>query len=78
MVEVPTTLTNTGHWITITFLIKNYYEMSIISHIYDFFKSIFNFWKGLSDEQKQKTIDVIVENFDPFMRKFYKKTKEEN
>lgn len=52
--------------------------MSIISHIYDFFKSIFNFWKGLSDEQKQKTIDVIVENFDPFMRKFYKKTKEEN
>lgn len=58
---------------------KSFYDMNIISRIYNFLKSIFAFWASLSEAQKQKIIDVIVKSFDDILRDIYKKrTKQEN
>ncbi|SEL40843.1 hypothetical protein SAMN04487787_110136 [Kosakonia sacchari] len=36
-----------------------------------------NLWGGLSDEQKEKIIDLIIEGFEAVFRRFYQeKTKE--
>lgn len=48
--------------------------LSFLLKIIGFFMGL---WGGLSDQQKEKVIDIIIESFDRILRSFYQeKTKE--
>jgi|GEM_PF-670350 len=49
--------------------------------MFGFFLKLFGFfmnlWGGLSDEQKDKIIDLIVDTFDSIFRNFFHESKSE-
>lgn len=48
--------------------------ISILQKIFSFFASI---WGGLSNEQKDKIISIIVDAFEIIFRKYYRDSKNE-
>lgn len=46
----------------------------VLLKIFSFFMGL---WGGLSDSQKEKIIDLIVESFEGIFRKFFQESKSE-
>ena len=48
---------------------------SILLKVFGFFMSL---WGSLSEEQKNRIIDILIDSFDPVLRKYYRENKKEN
>lgn len=48
--------------------------ISILLKIFSFFAFI---WRGLSNEQKDRIISIIVDTFEHFFREYYRGSKDE-
>jgi hypothetical protein len=47
----------------------------MLNWIFKFFSWIYNIWKDLSEETKEKIIDAIVTVFEDIFRKYYRDYK---
>lgn len=47
----------------------------LLLKIFSFFMSL---WNGLSDEQKDRIITLIIDAFEPVFRSFFQEKKQEN
>lgn len=41
------------------------------------FSLFMRFWDGLSDEKKEKIIDIVVDGFEQIFRRFFQENKDE-
>lgn len=48
------------------------------SFLFKIFSFFMNLWGGLSDEQKERVINMIIDAFEPIFRAFFKEKKQEN
>jgi len=49
--------------------------LSILLKIYSFFSGL---WNGLSEDQKNRIIDILINSFDGFLRKYYRESEKGN